>query len=116
MKPIKFKSQWGKEYNVIFYKDSYANNGRLYVGCLCEDEEYGGYEPYCNVTVNLEQKMPNGNFGFLDTNNGDPNLFNLMFENEWMENMGNFGMSGFCVYPLVKFSDEFLEMLETETN
>ena len=114
MEPIKFKSQWGKEYKIVFYKDKYLDNNRLYIGCMCEDEEYGGYEPYCNVTVNLAQRMPEGNFGFLDTNNGEPNLFDLMFDKGWMEDTGNFGMSGFCIYPLVKFSNEFLEMIERE--
>lgn len=114
MKPVKFKSQWGNEYNVVFYKDNYVDNNRIYIGCMCEDEEYGGYEPYCDVTVNLAQNMPNGNFGFLDTNNGDPNLFNLMFEKGWIEDIGIMGASGFCIYPLVKFSDEFLEMIENE--
>jgi hypothetical protein len=114
MKPIKFKNQWGNEYKVIFYKDNYMDNNRLYIGCMCEDEEYGGYEPYCDVTVNLAQNMPNGNFGFLDTNNGDPNLFNLMSERGWIEDTGIMGFSGFCVYPLVKFSDEFLEMIEQD--
>lgn len=114
MKPIRFTSQWGNEYKVIFRKSNYANNNRLYIGCLCEDEEYGGYEPYCDVTVNLAQNMPDGNFGYLDTNNGDQNLFDLMFENGWIEDTGNFGMSGYCIYPLVKFTDEFLKMIESE--
>lgn len=114
MEPIKFKSQWGDEYKVIFYKDNYVDNNRLYIGCMCEDEEYGGYEPYCDITVNLAQYMPNGNFGFLDTNNGDPNLFNLMSERGWVEDTGIMGTSGFCIYPLVKFSDEFLAMIERE--
>lgn len=113
MKPIKFKSQWGKEYNIIFTKNTYANNGRLYVGCWCEDEEYGGYEPYCDVTVNLIDRLPEGNYGFLDTNNGDPRLFNLMSENGWIEETGNVGFSGFCVYPMVEFSEDFLNDLET---
>lgn len=113
MKPIKFKSQWGNTYNIIFAKYNYANNGRLYIGCMCEDKEYGGFEPYCDVTVNLNDKMPEGNYGFLDTNNGDPNLFNLMYEKGWIEDTGNFGFSGFCIYPLVKFTDEFMKMIET---
>ena len=112
-KPIKFKSQWGTEYDVIFTKNSYANNGRLYVGCYCEDKEYGGYEPYCDVTVNLiNNSLPKGNYGFLDTNNGDPKLFAIMEEKGYMEYIeGRYGFSGWCTYPVVKFSDEFIEMI-----
>ena len=111
-KPIKFKSQWGEEYDIIFEKSSYAKNGRLFVRCLCEDKEYGGYEPYCNVTVNLKDYLPKGNYAFLDTNNGDPKLFGLMFENGYVEEVdGLVGFSGYCIYPVIKFSDEFIEMI-----
>lgn len=112
-KLIKFKSQWGTEYNIKFYKSQYASNGRLYIGCMCEDEEYGGFEPYCDVTVNLPQyNWVKGNYGFLDTNNGDPKLFALMRVNDWIVDMDEFGVSGFCTYPLVKFTDKFMEMVE----
>lgn len=111
-KPIKFMSQWGEEYNVIFTKDTYVNNGRLYVGCLCEDKEYGGYEPYCDVTVNIDGYLPEGNCAFLDTNNGDPKLFAMMEEKGYMEYVdGWYGSSGWCFYPVVRFSNEFLEMI-----
>lgn len=114
MKLIKFTNRWGNEYTVTFYKSNYANNNRLYIGCMCEDKEYGGYEPYCDVTVNLEQSIPDGNFGFLDTNNGDPNLFDIMYKEGWIDDTGNVGFSGYCVYPVVRFSDEFLKMIESE--
>ena len=113
MEPITFKSQWGNEYKIVFRKNNYHNNNRLYVGCMCENEEYGGYELYCDVTVNLAQNMPDGNYGFLDTNNGDPKLFDMMFEKGWIEDIERIGFSGFCTYPLVKFSDEFIKMIET---
>ena len=115
MKTFKFKSQWGTEYNIIFFKSNYMDNNRIYIGCMCEDEEYGGYEPYCDVTVNLNQIIPTGNYGFLDTNNGDPNLFRLMKANRWIEDTGILGFSGWCSYPLVKFSEEFInEICESE--
>lgn len=111
-KLIKFKSQWGDEYNIYFYKDNYADNGRLFIGCMCEDEEYGGFEPYCDVTVNLPYySTPDGNYGYLDTNNGDRSLFQMMKEKGWIEHTKIFGVSGFCEYPLVKFTDEFMEMI-----
>lgn len=113
MEPITFTDRWGDEVKVVFYKDNYYDNDRIFIGCMCEDEEYGGYEPYCDVTVNLAQNMPDGNYGFLDTNNGDPMLFNMMFEKGYIEDTGRIGFSGFCIYPLVKFSDEFIKMIET---
>ena len=114
MKPITFKNQWDEEYKLIFCKDNYANNNRIYIGCMCEDEIYGGYEPYCNITVNLDCDMPDGNFGFLDVNNISLNLFDLMYKEGWIKDTGERGKSGFCVYPLVEFTDEFLEMIEKD--
>lgn len=111
IKTFEFKSQWGTEYNVCFHKDAYANNNRIYIGCACEDKEYGGFEPYCDVTVNLESYVPEGNYGFLDVNNGDPNLFKLMREKGWIKDTYKLGFSGFCSYPLVEFSEEFLNKI-----
>lgn len=111
MESIRITTQWGKEYNIIFKKDRYANNKRLCVSCWCEDEEYGGWEPYCNVTVNLSDKMPEGNYGFIDSNNADPVIIGLMYSKGWIEETERVGFSGYCVYPLVKFTDEFMEMI-----
>lgn len=114
MKPVKFKSQWGKEYNIVFTKSTYANNNRLYIGCLCEDKEYGGYEPYCDVTVNLTRHgVLNENCAFIDTNNADPNLIKLMYAKDWINATGVSGGSGFCMYPMVEFTETFLKMIDT---
>lgn len=112
MKPVKFMSQWGKEYKVVFVKNTYANNGQLYIGCLNEDEDYGGWEPYCDITVNLNAALIGENYGYIDVNNGDPKLFALMKRKGWIAETGFYGGSGFCSYPMVEFSEEFLKMLD----
>ena len=112
---MKFMTQWGNEQTVFFVKNTYVNNGRLCIHCWCEDEEYGGYEPYCDVTVNLPSYLPKGNYAYLDVNNGDPNLFAAMVERGYMEYVeGMFAYFGWNSYPMVKFSDEFLETLKEE--
>ena len=114
MKPIIFTDQWGDKVKVIFYKDNYLDNNRIFIGCMCENEEYGGYDPYCVITVNIAHNIPDGNYGFLDVDNGDPVLFQLMENRNWIEYTGRFEPSGFGIYPLVKFSDLFLKMIETD--
>ena len=107
-KVFEFTNQWGNKHKVSFYKSNYMDNNRIYVGYMCDDEDYDCMVPWGDVTVNLSQNMPEGNYGFLDTNNGDPKLFDLMFKNGWIKDTGRLGFSGFCVYPLVEFTEEFL--------
>ena len=116
MNPIKFKSQCGNEYDIIFVKETYNNNGRLYIGCWYYDEECGGYLPYCDVTVNLLVYLPDGNYGFLDVNNGDQKLFELMARKNFFKETDICGHSGRCTYPAVEFTEEFLNMIETDEN
>lgn len=111
MRTIRFKNQLGNEYNIMFYKGKYVNNDRIYIVAYSEDEEYGGYNPYCDITINLPQSIPNGNYAFLDINDADLKLLNLMSEKGWIEDTGNFGFSGYCMYPLVRFTDEFLNQI-----
>ena len=112
MNPIKFKSQWGNEYDIIFVKETYNNNGRLYVGCWYYDEECGGYLPYCDVTVNLVRRgVLTENYGFIDINNADPDLIKLMYSKGWINPNGVVAEDG---YPMVEFSEEFLKMLDTD--
>lgn len=113
MESVKFISQCGDEHEIIFVKGEYADSDRLYVGCWCKDEEQCGYEQFCDITVNIAQDIPNNNYAFLDINNGEPGLFKLMHEKEWIKNTGAIGYSDSCNYPLVKFTEVFLQMLGT---
>ena len=105
-KMIEFTSRYGSTYEIRFVKANYACDGSLAV--LVEDKEpdFGFWEPYCNLTVNL------GGFGlgqstaYLDANNV-PDLCEFVIENGWATIIGE-GCSGFCTYPLVEFTEEFL--------
>ena len=105
-----FKSCFGVDVTVVFKKGTYLNNGNLYVGAYTVDE-YGYFEPYCNVTVNFEEKLEKG-MAYVDNNNADNNLLQAMIDMGYMSYMFKNKMNGFCKYPLFCFSDEFLDNIE----
>lgn len=76
---------------------------------MCDDEDFpDSMIPYGDVTVNLDSSITGENYGFLDTNNCDPKLIKFLTKNGWIEDTGFIVPSGYCVYPIVKFTDEFL--------
>jgi len=106
MKTFNFKSRYGTEYELAFEKATYAYFGNLAIEVHCKDkrERYAFWEPYATLTVNLDPVMPN--MAYLDSNNV-PDLCEFVIDKGWAEKIGE-GTSGFCTYPLVLFTDEFL--------
>ena len=103
MNTYKFKSRYGTEYEIAFERTGYVYGG-LAVEAYDKDEEYG-WEPYGTLTVNLGGFCPT-NQAYLDTNNL-PDLAEFVLDMGWAEVI-NEGQSGWCTYPLVEFTDEFL--------
>ena len=106
MKTFKFKSRWGDEYEIRFVKTQYAMDGNLAILAENLEPEFGWWEPYGNLTVNLGDDL-NGWMGYLDTNNV-PDLCDFAIEKGWCTVVG-YERSGFCTYPLAVFTAEFLE-------
>jgi hypothetical protein len=107
---MKFVNSFGEETTVVFKKGKYLNNNNLYVGAYSVDED-GYLEPYCNVTVNFEEKLEDG-MAYIDDNNADMNLLKALIDAGHMTYMFKSRHSGFCNYLLFYFSEEFLESLE----
>lgn len=63
---LKFKTQWGNTEQVQLEINQYVNNGCLYIGLVSWEDDFP--EPYGNVTVNLNVKVPDY-CGYVDTNN-----------------------------------------------
>ena len=103
-------NMWGEDHALQFVKQEYAINGNLAIEVLSEDEEYGGWEPWCSLTVNLPGFMHEENEAFLDTNNCSREIIDWIFKNGYAKVIGE-RQSGFCVYPLVEFSKEFMELI-----
>lgn len=88
------------EYEVKAEKTEYYN-GNFAMVLYCHDDEYDFWEPYGNLTVNFEEKLPE-NHAYVDVNN-IPNAEAFIAEYKLGEPLGEFKMSGFCCYPLYKF-------------
>ena len=103
-------NMWGEDHALQFVKQEYLNNGNLAIEVLSEDEEYGGWEPWCSLTVNLPGMCLDSNEAFLDTNNCSKEIIDWIFKNKYAKKIGE-RQSGFCVYPLVEFSKAFMELI-----
>lgn len=77
----------------------YTKNGNLAIVMYCIDGE-----PFANLTVNLDEKLPE-NYAYLDVNN-IANAFDFCVNNHLAEFQNEFKKSGFCFYPLMKFNME----------
>ena len=105
---VKFNA-YGEEHTARFFKDNYQNNGNLFIGVLTWNEEWKFWEAWSDLTVNIPPYVSmEKNVAYLDTNNGSRELFNVLFEKGYIVETGKYGFSGYCSYPLVEFSEEFL--------
>ena len=89
---------------LAFLLDAYASNGATAITALCEED--GFVECYADLTVNLGGPA-RANAGFLDANNSRE-LCEFVVAKGWARRVGE-GRSGFCAYPLVEFSREFID-------
>ena len=100
MKICEFEDQAGK-HQLVFEKTKYVQDNSLAIVAYIAETK----ECYCCCTVNLGWVVSDS-MAYLDTNNL-PDICN------WLVGMGYaevvaFNNSGYCTYPLVLFSDEFL--------
>ena len=102
-------NMWGEDHALQFVKQNYFN-GNLAIEVMSEDEEYGGWEPWCSLTVNLPGFMLDENEAFIDANNCSKEIIDWIFKNKYAKKIGQ-RQSGFCTYPLVEFSKAFMEMI-----
>ena len=101
---FEFASRYGTTYEIRFLKTKYYDNANLAITVECFSD--GCYwEPYATLTVNLGA-LRSPDCAYLDTNNV-PDLCQFVEDNGWVEIIGS-GRSGYCEYPLARFSDEFL--------
>jgi hypothetical protein len=101
-KTFKFMSRWGTEYEIRFIKTAYTYDGSLAICVEGKEPDFGWWEPYANLTVNLGDGLT-----YLDANNV-PDLCEFVIGKGWAKVVGE-GFSGFCTYPRVEFTDEFID-------
>lgn len=106
MMKIKHATPYG-EYELKLYKRTYTDNGNIAIQATIEED--GFEEPWSMITVNIAM-LPD-KWACLDTNNnGDTILYELL--DAGYCNLLGYEASGFCTYPIVEFTDEFLKGLE----
>lgn len=106
MKTFVFKSRWGNEYEIRFVRNRYVCGGSVSVEVENLEPDFGYWEPYGMLTVNLGHSYHEGT-AHLDANNL-PDLVEYVLEQGWAKQIG-LDASGYCKYPLVAFTSEFLE-------
>lgn len=116
-KPIEITFKFfDEDYRARFWKSEYLNNGNLYIGVVHWDEECKAWMPWGDLTVNLGMPLDKDkNEAFLDVNNCAPELIQELSAKGYIKDTGVVMPSGFCRYPLVEFSEEFLNGMYDET-
>lgn len=87
---------WGQSHEISFHLANYADNNNLYIGLIMHDED--GTEPYGDLTVNLDVKLPS-DCAYVDLNNNGREILNWLIDNELAIPTFSTRISGFCEYP-----------------
>lgn len=99
---MKIKNPWGSnEYEARIIRTNYVEGGGLAIAIESWDEEFGFWQPYAKLTVNLNRNIPS-NMAFVDVKNL-PNAAEFIEDNNLGEFAGKWGVSGSYAYPLYKF-------------
>ena len=108
-----YTNQYGDTFNISFYRSRYIDNGRPYVGVLCE-EEPGWWDMYADATVNIWAPLTaiDGYHVHMDTNNCR-HLYEWMVEKGFVKPTGLMGQSGWCEYPEVELDHEWYDALDS---
>ena len=105
MKTFEFENIAGEEIEIKFVKAEYMD-GNLAIAVHSFEPDEDCWDMYGMLTVNLGHSMYEGE-AYLDTNNCG-HLCQWFMQQDWAEFVGA-GQSGYCTYPLVAFTYEFLD-------
>ena len=95
MKTLTLKA-WGQSHKISFHLANYANNNNLYIGMVMHDDEFP--EPYGDLTVNLDVKLPPDR-AYVDHINNGREILEWLIDNELAIPTFSTKVSGFCEYP-----------------
>lgn len=112
MKTLPFDWEFGQE-EVALVVSSYADNGSLYVGLYCKEED--GFEPFGDLTVNLRENNLKGrsNAAFIDHDFSRDKL-RFIKRHKLGTVLPEKGYSGFCEFSRVAFDLERLKEFDRE--
>lgn len=102
---------YGVNHELFFRKGAYHDKTlAIQIMCKTEGEDY--IEPFARLTVNLGAINLPENCAFFDANNCPQQILMNLIEEGVATMTTTSAQSGYCTYPLVKFSDEWLASLE----
>lgn len=104
-----YEPEFGGKYYVFPTMAQYENNDNLYIGLGYYDAKNDMLDYYGDVTVNIS-KLPYLHSA-IDTNNNGQKLISFLEENGFGERTRHVLASGFCIFPVFKFSEEKLAEL-----
>ena len=112
MKTLPFDWEFGQE-EVALVVSSYADNGSLYVGLYCKEED--GFEPFGDLTVNLRENNLKGrsNAAFIDHDFSRDKL-RFIKRHKLGTVLPEKGYSGFCEFSRFAFDLERLKEFDRE--
>lgn len=105
-------------YNIVLGKANYVNNGTLAVLMFVSTPKGKIKEDFGDLTQNIGDSDIYANAKdtqFIDTNNLPREIVKWLVDNDIAEETHIYGQSGYCTYPLVKFTKQALDgMVELE--
>lgn len=107
MRTFKYTDAYGDEYEIYFEKCNYIVDDSLAIAVWCREPGEEFWEPYGTLTVNLGPFCFGPKTAYIDTNNLK-GMCEFVGEQGWARRVGE-GRSGYCTYPLVEFTDEFID-------
>lgn len=112
IKTLPFDWEFGQE-EVALVVSSYGDNGSLYVGLYCKEED--GFEPFGDLTVNLRENNLKGrsNAAFIDHDFSRDKL-RFIKRHKLGTVLPEKGYSGFCEFSRVAFDLERLKEFDRE--
>ena len=110
-----YESPYGGMYDIRFVtgKYQYGFCGPA-LRAVCKNEEFGFWEPFATVTVNLDRTYYHSNDPnavYIDTNN-NPGMDKFLADNGLAEFTGMYGFSGYCVYPQMRLDMDKIKEIE----
>jgi len=104
-----YASAYGS-YEVKPKVNCYVDYNNLYVGLDYFDKEFGTWDPYGDITVNI-CPLPYLESA-IDTNNNGGEILNFLEDNGFAVPTGKFLRSGFCTFPVYRFNEAALEKID----
>lgn len=109
MKEIEFNYHaYDEDFTIVLRKGRYQYGSSLAIVMYAKNEE-GMFEDFGTITTNLCSRLQDDEHAFVDTNNYGSGIIDFLKSNNIAVETGFVQQSGFCTYPLLRFSKDMLK-------